>query len=190
IFTIFMVIWIVISFLRACGDILRRHPLFEEKPIGSYLQVLVIAFYLIAIILVYSEVTGKSLTAFFGVMGAASAILLLIFKDTILGFVASIQVTSNDMVHVGDWITMPNLNADGDVLEMNLTTVKVQNWDKTITMIPTYKLMSDSFINWGGMVASGGRRIKKSITIKQASIRFLNDNEIEDLKRIDGIRAY
>lgn len=190
IFMVFMAIWIIISFLRAGADSIRRHPVFEEKPVGSYLQVIIISLYLLGAVVVYSQITGKSLTAFFGVMGAASAILLLIFKDTIMGFVASIQVTSNDMVHVGDWITMPNYNADGDVLEMNLTTVKVQNWDKTITMIPTYKLLADSFINWGGMVESGGRRIKKSIIIKQSSVRFLSAAELEALKKIQRIAPY
>lgn len=128
--------------------------------------------------------------AFFAAMGAASAILLLMFKDTIMGFVASIQVTTNDMVRIGDWITMPKYGADGDVEEINLTTVKVRNFDKTITTIPTYTLISDSFQNWRGMQESGGRRIKRSIIIKQASIRFVDESELPNFRKIQGIRDY
>src|SRR5690606_38967685 len=110
--------------------------------------------------------------------------------DTIMGFVASIQVTTNDMVRIGDWIEMPKYGADGDVLEINLTTVKVQNWDKTITTIPTYTLISDSFQNWRGMQDSGGRRIKRAIVLKQGSIRFISDEELPRFKKIQGIHAY
>src|SRR5690606_27332645 len=119
-----------------------------------------------------------------GALGAASAILLLVFKDTIMGFVASIQVSTNDMVRVGDWIEMPKYGADGDVVEINLNTVKVQNWDKTITTIPTHYLVTDSFKNWRGMQDSGGRRIKRSINIKISSTRYLTPEEINQLKKI------
>src|SRR5690606_20546150 len=128
--------------------------------------------------------TGKSPWAFLTAMGAASAVLMLVFKDTILGFVASIQVSTNDMVRVGDWIEMPKYGADGDVIEINLNTVKVQNWDKTITTIPTYYLITDSFKNWRGMQAAGGRRIKRAINIKISSIHYLKREEIDELKKI------
>ena len=119
-------------------------------------------------------------------LGALSAVCYL-FKDTILGFVASVQITVNDTVRIGDWISMPNSNADGDVISISLSTVQVQNFDKTITSIPTYKLISDSFINWRGMSESSGRRIKKSLLIKSTSIRFLEPDEISELKKIDRI---
>src|SRR5690606_13504156 len=117
----------------------------------------------IGILLIISEVADQSVIKFVTTLGAASAIILLIFKDTILGFVASIQVSVNDMVRIGDWISMTKYGADGDVIEINLTTVKVRNWDKTITTIPTYALISDSFQNWRGMEETGGRRIKRAL---------------------------
>src|SRR5690606_19939223 len=134
--------------------------------------------------------TGKSPWAFLTAMGAASAVLMLVFKDTILGFVASIQVSTNDMVRVGDWIEMPKYGADGDVIEINLNTVKVQNWDKTITTIPTYYLITDSFKNWRGMQAAGGRRIKRAINIKISSIHYLKREEIDELKKIKLLVSY
>jgi miniconductance mechanosensitive channel len=123
-------------------------------------------------------------------VGAMTAVLLLVFKDTILGLVASIQLSANDMVRVGDWIEMPACGADGDVIEVALHTVKVQNWDKTITTIPTYRLIADSFKNWRGMSEAGGRRIKRSIHIDQQSIRFLTDDEITKLKRFALLREH
>jgi miniconductance mechanosensitive channel len=123
-------------------------------------------------------------------LGAVSAIIILIFKDTILGFVASIQVSINDMVRIGDWVTFEKFGADGDVIEINLATVKVQNFDMTITTIPTYALISDSFKNWRGMEKSGGRRIKRSIFVNMSSIKYLTDEKIEDLKKIHLITDY
>ncbi|WP_257091277.1 mechanosensitive ion channel family protein [Sphingobacterium sp. E70] len=120
---------------------------------------------------------------FSGIAGAASAILMLVFKDTILGFVASIQVSANDSVRVGDWIEMPKYGVDGDVLQINLNNVKIQNWDKTIVTIPTYTLLSDSFKNYRGMQETGGRRIKRALNIKMSSVRYLSEEEITALKR-------
>ena len=141
-------------------------------------------------ILILSVLTGKDIGSFLTTLGALSAVLLFVFKDTILGFVASVQITVNDTVRIGDWISMPNSNADGDVISISLSTVRVQNFDKTITSIPTYKLISDSFINWRGMDESPGRRIKKSLLIKTTSIRFLVTDEISDLKKIDRISSF
>src|SRR5690554_6904718 len=138
----------------------------------------------IAIFWIMQLLTGYSLKIF-ATLGAASAVVLLIFKDTILGFVASIQVSVNDMVRIGDWITFEKFGADGDVVEINLATVRVQNWDKTYTTIPTHSLISDSFQNWRGMQESGGRRIKRSIYIKQSSVKFVSS---EDLKRYETFR--
>ncbi|MCA4782621.1 mechanosensitive ion channel [Empedobacter stercoris] len=169
---------------RTFRDFLRSKKSFADKPIDSYLQVMNITLFFICGILIFSIVTGKSPITFLVSLGAASAVLMLVFKDSILGFVASIQVSMNDMVRVGDWIEMTKYGADGTVIEINLGTVKVQNFDKTITTIPTYALVSDSFRNYRGMQNAGGRRIKRSINIKMNSIRFLTEDEIEELKKI------
>jgi miniconductance mechanosensitive channel len=134
--------------------------------------------------------TGKEVSTFLTAMGALSAVILLIFKDTILGLVASIQLTSNDLIRIGDWITMKQFGADGDVIEINLNSVKVQNFDKTITTIPTYKLISDSFKNWRGMSDSNGRRIKRALLIKGSSIKFMGEDELSKLQKIKLISDY
>ena len=190
IYMVFMIVWMLMSLLKSGLDVLKEKEPFRDKPMESYLQVIQIIFFLFGAVYLFSTLTGKSPMVFFGAMGAASAVLLLMFKDTIMGFVASIQVTTNDMVRIGDWIAMPKYGADGDVLEINLTTVKVQNWDKTITTIPTYTLISDSFQNWRGMSDSGGRRIKRPIHIKQGSIRFIKDDELDRFMQIQGLSAY
>lgn len=174
----------------AVKDYLGTKKRFADKPLNSYFQVIAILLYIVCAILIFSKLTGEDPYKLLISLGAASAIVMLVFKDTILGFVASIQVSSNDMVRVGDWIGMEKYGADGDVLEINLNTVKVQNFDKTITTIPTYALISDSFKNYRGMQKSGGRRIKRSINIKLGSIRFLEADEIEDLKRIKLLKSY
>ena len=176
--------------LKTVSDYLKTVPSFKDKPLDSYLQVFMIFLWFVGGILILSVLTGKDIGAFLTTLGALSAVLLFVFKDTILGFVASVQITVNDTVRIGDWISMPNSNADGDVIAISLSTVQVQNFDKTITSIPTYKLISDSFINWRGMSESPGRRIKKSILIKISSIRFLETDEIQDLKKIDRITHF
>ncbi|GGC29238.1 mechanosensitive ion channel protein MscS [Parapedobacter defluvii] len=184
--------WVMLfrALFRSVRDHLRTKKGFQDKPLDSYLQVVNIFMFFIAGIIIFTMVTGKSPWAFLGALGAASAILMLVFKDTILGFVASIQVSTNDMVRVGDWIEMPKYGADGDVIEINLNTVKVQNWDKTITTIPTYYLITDSFKNWRGMQDAGGRRIKRAINIKISSIRYLSREEIERLSKIQLLASY
>ncbi|SKB41355.1 miniconductance mechanosensitive channel [Parapedobacter luteus] len=184
--------WVMLlrALFRSVRDHLRTKRGFHDKPLDSYLQVINIFMFFIAGIIIFSMVTGKSPWAFLGALGAASAILMLVFKDTILGFVASIQVSTNDMVRVGDWIEMPKYGADGDVIEINLNTVKVQNWDKTITTIPTYYLITDSFKNWRGMQNAGGRRIKRAINVKISSIRYLTSDEIDRLKKIQLLKPY
>lgn len=178
------------SVLLAARDYLKTKEEFKDKPVESFIQVITIFLYLAVSVIIFSLLTGKSPWAFLTAMGAASAILLLVFKDTILGFVASIQVATNDMVRIGDWITMDKYGADGDVVEINLTTVKVRNWDKTITTIPTYYLISDSFKNWRGMQDSGGRRIKRAIYIKISSIRHVSNDDITILENIYLIKDY
>jgi miniconductance mechanosensitive channel len=141
-------------------------------------------------IIAFAIITDMSVWTFLTGLGAISAVIILVFKDTILGFVASIQVSINDMVRIGDWITFEKYGADGDVIEINLATVKVQNFDNTITTIPTYALISDSFKNWRGMTNSNGRRIKRAIIIKQESIKYLNETEVNKLKNIELISEY
>ncbi|WP_299253276.1 mechanosensitive ion channel domain-containing protein [uncultured Aquimarina sp.] len=185
-----LTIWIVRSILRTFRDFLKSLESFRDKPIDSYVQVFMIFIWVIGAIFIFSLITGKSIWTFLTALGAMSAVILLIFKDTILGFVASIQVAVNDTVRIGDWITMAKYGADGDVIEINLASVKVQNFDKTITTIPTYHLTSQSFRNWRGMMDSGGRRIKRSILIKASSIKFLSENDVDRLKKVRLIREY
>ncbi len=190
IFFIILAMRILRSVLHASKDTLRSSDTYRGKPLDSYMQVISLVLWIIAGVLVFTQLTGRSALGFLTAMGAASAVLLLIFKDTILGFVASIQISANDLVHLGDWITMTKYGADGNVMEINLTTVKVENFDMTITTIPTYALISDSFQNWRGMQEAGGRRIKRSIRIKVSSIRYLDDAEIDALRGIGLLTDY
>ena len=162
----------------------------KDKPIDSYIQVIMIFVWLTGVFATFAVVTGISFLEFIAGLGTVSAVVILVFKDTILGFVASIQVSVNDMVRIGDWITFQKYGADGDVTEINLATVKVRNFDHTITTIPTYALISDSFKNWRGMTESNGRRIKRALNIRMASIRLLNSNDLENLSKIELIREY
>lgn len=170
--------------LNAVGDVLKEKPLLEGKPIGAYIQTAKLVVTIVFVIIMLSVITNQSPTFFLTSLGAMTAILLLVFKDTILGFVGSIQLSANDMVRVGDWVTMERYGADGDVIEINLTTVKVQNFDKTITTIPTYSFISDSFKNWRGMANSGGRRIKRSLNIKVDSIKFAPKELTDRLSKV------
>ena len=183
-------IWIFRSILQTLRSFLLTLDSFKDKPIDSYVQVFMLLIWIIGIIVIFSILTGKEVGYFLTAMGALSAVLLLIFKDTILGFVASIQIAANDLVRIGDWVTMEKYGADGDVIEINLSTVKIQNFDKTITTIPTYNLISDSFKNWRGMAESAGRRIKRSIIIRTSSIRFLESNDLEKFHQIERISNY
>ena len=190
IFGIVLFLWIIRSLLHTAKDFLKTIPSLKDKPIDSYIQVFMIFAWAIVSFYIFSIVSGMELWKFLTALGTASAVIILIFKDTILGFVASIQVSINDMVRIGDWITFEKYGADGDVIEINLATVKVQNFDKTITTIPTYALISDSFKNWRGMSDSPGRRIKRALIIKQESIRFLTKENLDALKKIALIREY
>ena len=185
-----LTIGIIRKLLNSLKDFLKILPAFKDKPIDSYIQVFMIFVWFVGIITILSLLSGKDISTFLTTLGAMSAIILLIFKDTIMGFVASIQVTINDTVRIGDWITMKSCDADGDVIEINLSTVKVQNFDKTITTIPTYKLVSDSFINWRGMSEAGGRRIKRSIQVKVSSIKFIDENSISKYAKIQRISDF
>lgn len=190
IYLVFMVIWFIMSLIKSFGDVLQEKPAFQNKPLKSYFQVIQIFLFIFGSVVIYSIITGKSAAAFFAAMGAASAILMLLFQDSIKGFAGSIQVTTNDMLQIGDWITMNKYGADGTVEEINLTTVKIRNFDKTITTVPTYSLVSDSFQNWRGMQESGVRRFKRTLNIKQNSVRFVTDEEIEKFSKVDGLKEY
>ena len=190
IYTVLLAVWVIRSFLRAIKSFLKTVDSFKDKPIESFVQVVLIFIWFVAILNIFSIITGKEITTFLTAMGALSAVILLIFKDTILGFVASIQLSTNDLIRIGDWITMKQYGADGDVIEINLNSVKIQNFDKTITTIPTYKLISDSFKNWRGMSESSGRRIKRSLLIKGSSIKFMNSKELTELKKIKLIQNF
>lgn len=190
VYGILLTIWILRSVLRTLESYFKTLPRLRDKPVDSYIQVVMLFLWITGLGLCFVVLTGIPLWTFFTTLGAASAILLLIFKDTLLGFVASIQVSINDSVRIGDWITMDKYGADGDVIEINLAAVQVQNFDKTITHIPTYALLSDSFKNWRGMQNSGGRRIKRSILIKAKSIHYLTDEKVEHLKKIQSIKEY
>lgn len=178
------------AFLNAVNDIYLTYEVSKVRPIKGYIQVAKIVVFFIGGILLISTLIGKNPLLLLGGLGALSAVLMLIFQNSILGLVAGIQLTANDMVRVGDWIEMPKYNADGDVLEITLNTVKVQNWDKTITMIPSYAFISDSFKNWRGMQETGGRRIKRSIYIDVTSIAFCTDAMIEKFKQIHYLKDY
>lgn len=190
VFAIILTLWIVRSLLNTLRDYLKTLPRLKDKPIDSYIQVFMIFAWLAGIMSAIAIITGTPFLKFLTGLGAISAVIILVFKDTILGFVASIQVSINDMVRIGDWISFEKYDADGDVIEITLATVKVQNWDKTITTIPTYALISDSFKNWRGMTDSGGRRIKRAVNIKQDSIKCLTASDIEQLKHIQLITPY
>jgi len=190
IFIVFVTVDIFNSLLNSATEILSNIERFKDKPLYSFSQLGKIVVYSIAAILIISIIINKNPLFLLSGIGAMAAIILLIFKDSILGFVASIQLSGNNMVRVGDWVTVSNYGADGDVIEINLTTIKVQNFDKTITTIPTYAFISDSFTNWRGMEESGGRRIKRAINIKIDSIKFCSNEMLERYKKYHLIRNY
>jgi miniconductance mechanosensitive channel len=178
------------SFLTAINTVYARHPIAKDRPIKGYLQVVKLFVFALGGVSIVAVAFNKSPLGFLAGVGAATAVLLLIFRDTILSLVASIQIASNDMVRIGDWIEMPKYGADGDVIDVALHTIKVQNWDKTITTIPTYKLIEDSFKNWRGMSESGGRRIKRSLFVDMTSVRFLSDEEVDRFGRYELLSEY
>ncbi len=190
IYIIILVLWIIRTVFNALKDYLKGITKFSDKPIDSYIQVIMIILWIIGVTAILSEVFEIKIEKLVTTLGAISAIILLIFRDTILGFVASIQVSVNDMLRIGDWITMDKFGADGDVVEINLATVKVRNFDYTTTTIPTYSLISDSFKNWRGMQKSEGRRIKRHVLIKSNSVRFFKNGELDDLLKIQLIKEY
>lgn len=190
IYMLIVAIFTIDSFLSSVVDIYHRYDATGKLPIRIVAQVLKIILYVVIVIIIFSTVIGKSPAFFIGGLGAMAAVLMLIFKDPILGLAAGIQLSANDMVRKGDWIEMPKYGADGDVIDISLTTVKVQNWDKTIVTIPTFALVSEGVKNWRGMSESGGRRIKRSIFIDMTSVKFCTPEMIAKFNRIQYLSSY
>ncbi|MDP4535971.1 mechanosensitive ion channel family protein [Alkalimonas collagenimarina] len=189
--------FIVLTIAMALSNVLtmvntlyERRPNSRTKPIKGYIQLLKIIIYTVAFVLIVAMLINRSPLILLSGMGAMMAVMLLIFQDTILSVVASIQIASNDVIRVGDWVEMPQLNADGDVIDIALHTVKIQNWDRTITTIPTRRFMTDPFKNWRGMQQSGGRRIKRSLMIDQQSVHFISAEERSRLNRFRLLQEY
>ena len=189
-FMILTVILAIAGVLNLVNAVYSKRPEARARPIKGYIQVGKILLYAAAAILVIATLLDRSPLLLISGLGAMAAVLMLVFKDTILSLVASVQLASNDMIRVGDWIEMPQLNANGDVIDLALHTVKIQNFDKTITTIPTWRLINESFVNWRGMQESGGRRIMRSLLLDQSSIRFLTPEERSGLKRFALLDLY
>ncbi len=179
------------GFLDATNDIYSEtYAEAKSRPIKGYLQVVSLVAHLAAGVVIVAVLAGLSPLFFLSGLGALAAVLMLVFRDTILSLVASVQMASNDMIRIGDWVSVPQANCDGEVIDIALHTVKVQNWDKTISTIPTHRFITESFKNWRGMSESGGRRIKRSLRIDMGSVRFLSDEEIGELSRREVLRDY
>ena len=189
----YMIIIALISIdalLKTIVDVYQNFPTARKHPIGGYIQAIEIILFFLSGILILAIALDKSPWGLLSLLGGLTAVLILVFKDVLLGFIAGIQLSLNNMVIVGDWIEMPKYSADGDVIEINLTTVKVRNWDKTVTTIPTYALISDSFKNWRGMSESGGRRIKRAIYIDMNTIKFCDDAMLKRFSKFQHLRNY
>jgi len=188
--TIIIVMLVVLGFLNAVIAIYQQYEISKSRPIKGYIQVIKIIVYILVTISIISVIIGKSATLLIGGFGAFSAVAMLVFKDSLLGLVAGVQLTANDMLRTGDWITLPKYDVDGTVIDITLTTIKIQNGDKTISTIPAYSLFSDSFRNWRGMEESGGRRIKRWINIDMNSISFCTPEMIEKFGKFQNISNY
>ena len=188
---VLVILWLsIFAAINAFYEIFKQGPLSKNIDIKGFLQLIKVLFSIVFIILIVSRIVDQKPGAILTALGAVAAVLMFVFKDTLLGFVAGIQIAANKMVKPGDWIAMPGMGADGTVLEIGLTTVKIQNWDKTISTVPTYALVSNSFANWRGMEESGGRRIKRSFFIDVKSIKFCSDEMIEKYRNIHLLKTY
>ncbi len=190
VYSILIIVSILSSFLDTLDSIFSTTTKAKSKSIKNYIQVVKIIIYFVALIVLFSTLTGRDIITLLASLGAFAAVLLLIFQDAIKGLAAGVQISANDMVRIGDWISMEKYRADGTVIEIALTTIKIQNWDKTISMVPAYALVSESFNNWRGMEESGGRRIKRSLFIDVSSIHFLSTEEHNELEKIKLIQPY
>jgi len=189
-YIVVVIVLVLDSMVSAFHEIYKKLPISKERNIKAIIQVVKIIIYFIGALVLIANISGKPVTGLLAGLGAFAAVIMLVFKDSIMGLVASIQLSSNNMVNVGDWIALPKYGADGDVIDIGLTTVKVQNWDKTIATVPTYALVSDSFNNWRGMEESGGRRIKRSINIDMQSVKFVDDILLNKFKKFTVLTDY
>lgn len=180
----------IMALIRTLTKLLSEKTNYRNIPFDGYLQVVKIILLSIAFLLIFSILTHRSLISVMTALGAASAILMLLFKDTIMGFVGSVQITMNNLVHQGDWITVSQYGADGIVKEISLTTIKILNYDNTLTTVPTYALASGSFQNWRAMQESGSRRFTRNITVISRDVRFVTDSELEQFKAVGGLAQY
>ncbi|MBI9038764.1 MAG: mechanosensitive ion channel [Bacteroidales bacterium] len=190
IYMIFTVLVVINSFLNALSHIYQNYEISKSKPIKGYIQAMKVVLYTIGGILIIASLLNKSPNALFVGLGTISAVLIIVFKDPLLGFVGGIQLSTNNMIRIGDWIAMHKYGADGNVIDISLTSVKVQNWDKTITTIPTYALITDYFQNWRGMEESGGRRIKRSINIDMDSVKFCTPEMLDKFYKFQYLSKY
>ena len=189
-YMILVIVLTLAAVLSAANHVYESRPIARLRPIKGFVQLAQVAIYILGAILVIAALIDRSPVILLSGLGAMTAVLLIVFKDTLLSLVASLQLTGQDMIRVGDWLEVPQFGADGDVIDVALYTVTVQNWDKTITKIPTHRLISDSFKNWRGMSESGGRRIKRSINVDFNSIRFLTDEEVQRFKDFALLKGY
>lgn len=189
-YMVLVVTFAITAALNAANSIYEASPLSRERPLKGFVQLLQLVVIIIGLLLALASLVDRSPLILLSGFGAMTAVLLLVFKDTILSFVASIQLAVQDMVRVGDWIEVPQFGADGDVIDVELHTIKIQNWDKTITTVPTHRLISDSFKNWRGMSQSGGRRIKRSLSLDASSIRCLAGEEVEHFRSFLLLKEY
>ncbi len=189
-YIVFVIAQAASAFLSALNDLYEKRPHARHRPIKGYIQLLKIVVYMVALIGIFAILLNRNVMGLLAGLGATGAILMLVFKDTLLSLVASVQIGSNDMVRVGDWIEMPSLGVDGEIIDIALHTVKVQNWDKTIVTVPTHRLIEDSVKNWRGMSDAGGRRIKRSVYLDQHSVRFLATDEAVGLERFAVLTDY
>lgn len=185
-----IILMTIAAVLHALNKIYKQNKQFEGRPIKGYVQTIILIIYILGALVLIGILSGQSPLVLLSGVGALTAVLLLIFRDTILSFVASIQITSNDLVRLGDWIEVPTFKADGDVIDIALHTIKIRNFDKTITVIPTHKLIESSFKNWRGMKESGGRRIKRAMFIDLTSIKFCDDRMLRQYEKIDLLKDY
>lgn len=181
---------VILAAVEAAHDIYRTFKVSNDRPIKGYLQIVKLLVIIVAVVLVVTSILNVNPVGILSGLGAMSAVLILVFKDPLLGLVASVSLAANDMIRIGDWIEIPGYGADGEVIDITLQTIQVQNWDKTITSIPIYSLISGSFKNWRGMSESGGRRIKRSLNIDMTSVHFLDEAEISGLKQNSLITDY
>lgn len=190
VYIVVIVVIVFSSFLDAVLELAKRNRYFKDKPILSYIQLGKLIAYLVAGIIIFSIVFNRSPLVILSALGAVAVVLIFVFRDTILGLVASIQISANDLLRVGDWVSMEKYNADGDVIKITLNSILVQNWDKTISTIPSYAFVSDSFKNWRGMTESGGRRIKRNLNINISSIRFCDQKMLDRFGKFELLDGY